>query len=197
MCTSLPGQAQLVRKLLAFFPDLSNPVISAIANVPRHVFCRDSSPEDISHAYDDRTIEISGSEGYTSSLSMPSCVAMMLDALAVAPGQRVLEVGADRVMRRRCSQSRTEDDALVTTVEVDPVLAEKARDNLRFIGKAGVNVLEADASLCPPELADTQFDRVLFSTGVSVPPAWIVRSLSSEGMMVFPLDALIDSSGIP
>jgi hypothetical protein len=91
----------------------------------------------------------------------------------------------------------TGDDALVTTVEIDPVLVQKAQDNLQFIGKTGVHVLEADASVNPPELAGVQFDRVLLSASVKTPPEWIVRSLRSGGMVIFPLEMLVTRTGWP
>ncbi|MHB0937221.1 MAG: protein-L-isoaspartate O-methyltransferase family protein [Armatimonadota bacterium] len=187
----------LTKKILAMYPDVSETVTTAMANVPRHAFCREASPDDIARAYDDGIIPIPGNGEHVASLSQPSCVALQLNALAVEPGHRVLEVGAGSGYAAAVLAELAGDDALVTTLEIDPVLAGKARDNLQFIGKPGVNVIEVDASACPPELVGVQFDRVLFSTGVYVPPEWIARSLRSEGMAIIPLIMLATSPGWP
>ncbi len=197
MRNSESSPAALVRKILAQYPHLSTPVTTAIASLSREAFCRDVAPDDIKRAYEDQPILIPGSPGHSAPLSQPSVVALMLHALAVRRGNRVLEVGAGSGYAAALLSELAGPDAPVTTVEIDPVLAEKARDNLRFVGKTCVNMPEADASLCPPALADSQFDRVLLSASVRIPPEWIIRSLSGEGIIVFPLDMLMTRPGWP
>ncbi|MET7933995.1 rRNA adenine N-6-methyltransferase family protein [Streptomyces sp. NPDC005322] len=62
----------------------------------------------------------------SSSASMPRVVATMLQALDVRPGQRVLEIGAGTGYSAALLSARLGSEQ-VTTVEVDPALADRAR----------------------------------------------------------------------
>src|ERR1039458_3457907 len=61
-------------------------VLAAMARVPRHEFAPEPYRD---QAYDDHPLPIG--EGQT--ISQPYIVALMLDALALSPADRVLEVG--------------------------------------------------------------------------------------------------------
>jgi len=187
----------MVQGILAQHPDLSRGVSNALISVPRHAFVGDALSADINLAYEDRLLPIPGSKGYVANVSQPSVVASFLEALEVRQGQRVIEIGAGSGYVAALLSELTGDDARVTTLDMDPILVEKARKNLRQVGKSAVRVLEADAFVCPSGLADEEFDRVLFSASVQVPPQWIVHSLSDGGVMVFPLDLLVTRPGWP
>jgi protein-L-isoaspartate(D-aspartate) O-methyltransferase len=70
-------------------------VLDAMAQVPRHAFVPENER---SLAYSDQALPIG--EGQT--ISQPYMVALMVEALQLAPTDRVLEVGAGSVMRRQC-----------------------------------------------------------------------------------------------
>lgn len=188
---------RMVQGILAQQPDLSTRVADALMSVPRHEFVGDAASADINRAYEDLPLPIPGSAGRVASVSQPSVVASMLDALEVRQGQKVLEIGAGSGYVAALLSELTGDDARVTTLDIDPILVEKARKNLRQVGKSAVRVLEADAFVCPSGLSDEEFDHVLFSASVQVPPQWIVHSLSDGGVMVFPLDLLVTRPGWP
>jgi len=191
------GAKRMVQGILAQQPDLSTRVADALMSVPRHEFVGDAASGDINRAYEDLPLPIPGSKGHVASVSQPSVVASMLEALGVREGQKVLEIGAGSGYVAALLSELTGDDGRVTTLDIDPILVEKARKNLGQAGKSAVRVLEADAFVCPSGLADEEFDRVLFSASVQLPPRWIVRSLSDGGVMVFPLDLLVTRPGWP
>ena len=56
----------------------------------------------------------------TSSASQPSVVAMMLEALDLEPGMRVLEIGAGTGYNAALMAEMVGDAGLVTTIDIDP-----------------------------------------------------------------------------
>ncbi|MBP2477221.1 protein-L-isoaspartate(D-aspartate) O-methyltransferase [Crossiella equi] len=107
----------------------------------------------------------------TSSASQPRLVVDMLAHLDLAPGMRVLEVGAGTGYNAALLAALT-GPGTVTTVELDPVLAELAEANLRRAG-ADVEVVCGDGALGVP--ARAPFDRVVATVAVvgdGLPYAW-------------------------
>lgn len=131
-------------------------------------------------AYDDTQIITQiddGAEdgtGYpTSSASMPSIVADMLAKLDVTPGMHVLEVGTGTGFTSALLSHRLGDDA-VTTIEVDPVVAEQARVHLLGAGFVPL-VVTGDGTQGWP--ARGPYDRVISTAAVKrVPYHWIAQA---------------------
>ncbi|MDA0564502.1 methyltransferase domain-containing protein [Streptomonospora sp. S1-112] len=112
--------------------------------------------------------------GYvTSSASMPSLVALMLRELAVEAGMRVLEIGTGTGWTAALLSARLGDER-VTTVEVDPALAGRARAALAAAGFHPCAVV-GDGTAGWPERAP--FDRVIATAAVRwVPHAWVAQT---------------------
>lgn len=112
--------------------------------------------------------------GYpTSSASMPSIVADMLTKLDVWPGMRVLEVGTGTGYNAGLLCHLLGDDA-VTTIEVDPAVAEHARVRLASAGFAPLVVTDDGIQGWS---ARAPFDRVISTAAVKrVPYAWIAQT---------------------
>ncbi|MGA5135363.1 methyltransferase domain-containing protein [Streptomyces olivoreticuli] len=165
----------------------------AIADRPRHLFAPDRLwhwdgytylPVDLdadprqwaAEVYagpDDPTITQVTNGVPSSSLSCQAIIADMLDSLMPEPGHRVLELGAGQGYNAALLAWRT-GPGLVTTVEVDPVLASAAQDRLEALG-AGVAVQTGDGGLGWPDGAP--YDRVVSTYAVeSVPWAWIEQT---------------------
>ncbi|MEU6383146.1 methyltransferase domain-containing protein [Streptomyces bauhiniae] len=118
----------------------------------------------------------------TSSASMPSVVFRMLTALAVRPGDRVLEIGTGTGWNAGLLAARL-GARNVTSVEIDPQVAEAARGRLRAAGLLGT-ILTRDGVLGDP--AGAPFDRVIATAGVrKLPPAWIEQTREG-GLIVAP-----------
>ena len=106
------------------------PILDAFARVPRHLFLP-GVPLDGVYA-DDAVVTRDEGGVPTSSSSQPSLMARMLDQLEVRAGDRVLEVGAGTGYNAALLATL---GAAVTTVELQPEVAEAAREHL---GAAGV-----------------------------------------------------------
>ena len=95
-------------------------VLDAISRVPRHEF---TPARYLDQAYEDHPLPIG--EGQT--ISQPFIVALMLEALPLAPGDRVLEVGTGSGY---VTALLAELAAQVFSMERHAVLADEAREVL-------------------------------------------------------------------
>ncbi|MFI5642043.1 methyltransferase domain-containing protein [Streptomyces goshikiensis] len=118
----------------------------------------------------------------SSSLSCPSVVADMLDSLILEPGHRTLELGGGQAWNAALLAART-GAGNVTTVEIDPGLAELARHRLAAAG-LDVSVRTGDGNAGWPEAGP--YDRVIATYAVDqIPWAWIAQT-KPGGRLVAP-----------
>lgn len=145
---------------------------------------RDRDPEAWRRAvYSDRALVTQWDDGRhtgagagrlaTSSSSTPSTLAEMLYDLDAAPGMRVLEVGTGTGYSAGLLAAR---GCRVTSIEVDPQLADRARENLDAAGFGDlVEVITGDGT--HGYAAAGPYDRIQVTAGVRrVPPAWIEQA---------------------
>ncbi|HEV2784626.1 MAG TPA: methyltransferase, FxLD system [Actinophytocola sp.] len=160
-------------------------VADALRTVPRHVFLPHLPPESV---YRDEAIVTRRDEAGrpTSSSSQPAIMAIMLDQLGVAPGQRVLEIGAGTGYNAALLAHLAGPTGEVVTVDLDPDLVDRARTHLTAAGYPGVHVVCADgAGGFAPR---APYDRVIATVGVwDLAPAWL-EQLDPAGRLVVPLD---------
>lgn len=133
---------------------------------------------------DDGATPIGAGEGSaTSSASAPSTVAALLDWLAPEPGHRVLDIGTGTGFTAALLTHLTGDAGEVTSVEIDPAVAERAAKNLATAGHEP-HLVVGDGALGCPERAP--FDRVHVTCGVRrVPYAWVEQTRPG-GVIVAP-----------
>ena len=77
----------------------------------------------------------------TSSASQPAVVAMMLEALDLKPGLRVLEIGAGTGYNAALMAEVVGDQRLVTTIDIDADVVAQTR---RLLGRAGFGAINDD-----------------------------------------------------
>lgn len=119
----------------------------------------------------------------SSSASMPTVVAQMLAHCAVQPGQRVLEIGTGTGYHAALLAQRLGADNVVS-VEVDPELAQMARNALKATGYDAVTVITGDGVQGYPPSAP--FDRVLSTAAVhQVPYSWVDQTRPG-GLVITP-----------
>ncbi|MGH3823990.1 MAG: methyltransferase domain-containing protein [Pseudonocardiaceae bacterium] len=122
-------------------------------------------------------------DAVTSSGTMPSLLAMMLQALEVQDDHRVLQVatGTGYTAALLCERLGS---AQVTSIDVDPNLTTAARDRLRRCGYTPT-VITADGAHGHPDHAP--YDRIIVTFGVRrIPPAWI-RQTRAGGIILAPV----------
>ncbi len=109
----------------------------------------------------------------SSSSSMPAVMAVMLGALPAQVGDRILEIGTGTGYNTALLCHRL-GDSLVTSVEIDPAVADHARDALAAAGRSPT-VITANGAEGDPGHAP--YDRVLATVAVTgVPYAWVTQT---------------------
>jgi protein-L-isoaspartate(D-aspartate) O-methyltransferase len=176
--------ATAARTALAGGLPTSATVASAFLAVPRHEFL---SGLGAAQAYQDASVVTkSDADGLpVSAGTQPALMAVMLDQLGLAPGQRVLEIGTGTGYNAALLAHLVGDQRSVVTVEVDSEVAERVRSALASAGLTGITVLCTDGALGAPEQGP--FDRVIVTAGVwDIPPAWLSQ-VAAGGRIVLPL----------
>ena len=151
-------------------------VLEVMAAIPRDEFLSGGAKR---FAYDDRALSIECGQ----TISQPLVVALMTQAIAPSPDEVALEVGTGSgyqaaVLSRLCRH--------VTTLELEPALAEHASATLKRLGFDNVEVAVADGGAGWPQGAP--YDLVLVAcAAVQVPPA-LVEQLAEGGRLVIPVN---------
>ncbi len=160
-------------------------IAAALREVPRHLFLPHLPPES---AYaDDAIVTKRDAEGRPiSSSSQPAIMAIMLHQLGLAPGQRVLEIGAGTGYNAALMKYLTGPQGTVVSVDIDPQLVEAARDHLASAGYPDVTVVAADGA--EGFVPGAPYDRIIATVGVSdLSPAWLDQAAPGARIVV-PLD---------
>jgi protein-L-isoaspartate(D-aspartate) O-methyltransferase len=161
----------------------SKEVETAFRRVPRHLFAPGVALEE---AYAlDRLVVKRDEDGVTiSSVTAPQIQALMLEQAGLGAGMRVLEVGSGGYNAALMAEL-VGLDGEVTTVDIDPDVAGRARRCLAEAGYSRVNVELADGEQgCP---AHAPFDRIVVTAGAwDIPPAW-GDQLAEGGTITVPM----------
>ncbi len=152
-------------------------VLDAMRRVPREDFVAADLRE---RAYDDTPLPIE--QGQT--ISQPYIVALMLEAGAIRPGDRVLEIGAGSGYACAVAGLIARH---VDAIERLAGLAESARERLARLGYANVAVHCADGSGGWPQGAP--FDVILVAAGGPRVPDVLREQLAVGGRLVMPIGA--------
>jgi protein-L-isoaspartate(D-aspartate) O-methyltransferase len=153
-------------------------VLEAMQQVPRHEFV---PAESVGAAYDDRPLPI----GKRETISQPYIVAAMTQAARVEPGDRALEIGGGSGYQ---TAILAQLGASVWMIEVNPRLAEEARNRLVRLGYGNVEVLAGDGS---EGLADhAPYDVVIVSAATPRVSPLLIGQLADGGRLVAPVGNL-------
>jgi protein-L-isoaspartate(D-aspartate) O-methyltransferase len=129
-------------------------------------------------AYEDGALPIG--EGQT--ISQPSLVATMTNALALTGTERVLEVGTGSGYQAALLSRLAHE---VVTVETISALRERAQVTLRTLGVTNVLVVAADGRIGAPEYAP--YDAILVTAAAPAVPASLIGQLQPDGRLVIPV----------
>jgi protein-L-isoaspartate(D-aspartate) O-methyltransferase len=171
----LPDRHQMVERQLRARDIADERVLEAMARVPRELFVPEPERR---RAYSDAALPI----GHGQTISQPYMVARIAEALALRPGERVLDVGTGSGYQ---AAVLAELGADVVTIERIPELAETARASLAAAGYDGVDVRVGDGTLGVPELAP--FDAIAVAAAAPAFPQTLYDQLRPRGRLVVPV----------
>lgn len=161
--------------------DAINPELEATAAalraVPRHEFVPEAWRD---LAYADRPLPI----GNGQTISAPSIVAEMCDHLALTAGDRTLEIGTGCGYHAAVTAEIVGADN-VYTIEIDPDLAETARERLSKLGYGAVSVLVGDGREGWP--AHAPYEKVYLTCADRQFPDQIVDQTRVDGLILAPI----------
>jgi protein-L-isoaspartate(D-aspartate) O-methyltransferase len=150
-------------------------VLSAIERIPREIFV----PEPfLDQAYEDVALPI----GHGQTLSQPSIVGNMTQALEIGHRMKLLEIGTGSgyqaaILAQLCLR--------LYTVERHAALLAEAEGRLARLRLRNITSRVGDGSLGWP--AQAPFDRIILTAATREVPQELVRQLKLGGIMVLPV----------
>jgi protein-L-isoaspartate(D-aspartate) O-methyltransferase len=153
------------------------PLLAALRDVPRELFVPEAVKD---FAYEDGPLPIEAGQ----TISQPYIVALMIEAAGVAPGGRILEIGAGSgyaaaILSRIAAE--------VIAIERHGQLAELAAARMVRLGYTNVRIVAGDGSAGWPEGAP--YDAILAAASGSHVPDVLKRQLKVGGVLVMPIGA--------
>jgi protein-L-isoaspartate(D-aspartate) O-methyltransferase len=150
-------------------------VLTAMERIDRGLFVRNVFAD---RAYEDMPLPIACGQ----TISQPSVVGLMTQALAVAPRDTVLEVGTGSGYQAAVLSQLARR---VYTVDRYRRLVREAADLFRQLDLANITAIPADGSHGLPDQAP--FDRIIVTAAAEDPPGPLLEQLKPGGIMVVPV----------
>ena len=150
-------------------------VLAAFESTPRHLFVPEESRAE---AYEDRPHLI----GFKQTISQPFIVAYMTQLLELTGTERVLEVGTGSGYQAAILSCLAQE---VHTIELIPVLANRAARTLAALGVTNVFVHVGDGSQGWIEAAP--YDAIIVTAAAPRAPKSLLDQLADHGRMILPV----------
>jgi protein-L-isoaspartate(D-aspartate) O-methyltransferase len=150
-------------------------VLAAMESIDRGPFVRGLFAD---RAYEDMPLPIACGQ----TISQPSVVALMSQALQVSPRDKVLEVGTGSGYQAAILSKLARR---VYTVDRHRRLVREARDIFDNLDLNNITALTGDGSFGLPEQAP--FDRIVVTAAAEDPPGPLLAQLKMGGIMVVPV----------
>lgn len=156
----------------------SDNVKKAIRKVPRHLFVPEEMKE---RAYVDSPQPI----GQGQTISAPHMVAMMLEALDVKTGQKILEIGGGMGYHAAVLGEMVGEEGDVYSVEYLESLAKSGRKKLKKAGIDNVHLIIGDGSSGYEN--EAPYDRISVACGAPNIPKPLIEQLKENGKILIPV----------
>jgi protein-L-isoaspartate(D-aspartate) O-methyltransferase len=150
-------------------------VLSAMESVDRGPFVRGLFAE---RAYEDMPLPIACGQ----TISQPSVVGLMTQALEVSPRDKVLEIGTGSGYQAAILSKLARR---VYTIDRHKRLVQEARAIFEQLDLANITAITADGSFGLEEQAP--FDRIIVTAAAEDPPGPLLAQLKEGGIMVVPV----------
>ncbi len=150
-------------------------IVEAMRKVPRHEFVEEALKF---QAYSGKSLPI----GFGQTISHPTTVARMTQALQLRKGERILEIGTGSGYQAAILAMM---GAKVFTIERIPALAQKARKIFEKLGLYSIAVQIGDGSKGWTEFAP--YDGIMVTAASPDIPGSLVNQLKLNGRLILPV----------
>lgn len=171
----LSPEAQMQFLLMLRNKGVPDKILAAMEKVPRDMFVEGHFQ---SHALDDMALPIDAGQ----TISQPSIVARMTEALDVGPRHKALEIGTGSGYQAAILSHLARR---VYSLERHRQLSIKARARIEALKLRNVVITTGDGSLGMPDQAP--FDRIILTAAAEDLPANLLEQLRIGGIMVLPV----------
>ena len=154
----------------------SKRIEKALKEVPRHEFIPKKQEM---FAYDDAPVPI----GHGQTISQPTTVVMMTEALEVRKGQKILEIGSGSGWQAAILSKLVGDTGKIYTIERIPELVKMARKNLKRF--KNVKVIKGDGT--EGLVKEAPFHRIIVTAAAPQMIVKLKEQLKVGGKLIIPV----------
>ena len=153
-------------------------LIKAFKAVPREKFIKEDF---LDKAYADHPLPI----GHGQTISQPTTVMIMIDALQLKKTDKVLEIGAGSGW---CAAIMSKLAKKVITTEIIPELVEFAKTNMKKCNIKNVEIINYDGSQGYKKQAP--YDKIMVTAACPTIPKPLLNQLKQGGILIAPVGSL-------
>lgn len=152
-------------------------ILDAFNKVHRSLFVL---PEYYDATYEDVPLPILAQQ----TISQPTTVVTMLEALDIHEGQKILEIGAGSGYNAALLGTLVGDRGEVITTEIIPELFRFATENLKRAHVRNAKIFNADGSQGYEK--EAPYDRIIVTAGAPAIPEALIAQLKNNGILLIP-----------
>lgn len=158
-------------------------VLEAFSKIPRHFFV---PKEMIEESYLNIALPI----GYGQTVSQPYTIAVMLEALELKEGDKVLEVGTGSGYNAALISFIIGKKGKLFTTEIVTELVSKSKEKLSELGLKNVKVVECDGS--EGYAKEKSYNKIIVTAACREVPPPLLKQLKNKGILVAPVGSLYE-----
>ena len=178
---------QLIKKWISSGTIKDRRVIEAFKKIPREEFIKNKDLDDV---YGDYPLPIG--EGQT--ISQPTTVMVMTEALELKESDKVLEIGTGSGYQAAIISNIVGNKGKIISTEIIKDLAEFARNNIEKLKLENVEILCLDGSKGYDK--EAPYDRIIITAACPRIPKAIINQLKENGIIIAPVGNMVEQTMI-
>ena len=177
---------KLIQKWISSGTIKDKKMIEAFKKIPRELFIKDKKEE----AYGDYPLSI----GKGQTISQPTTVMLMTEALELKNGEKVLEIGAGSGYQAAIIGELVGKNGKVISTEIIPELAEFAKNNIKKLKLKNISIINHDGSKGYGK--EAPYDKIIITAACPRIPKPLIRQLKENGIIVAPVGNMVEQTMI-
>ena len=174
----MPSKYQLIKYWNSSGVIKDKKVIDAFKKVPRELFVAEDRKEE---AYGDYPLPI----GESQTISQPTTVMIMTQALELKNGDKVLEVGSGSGYQAAIISNIVGNTGKVISTEIVDELVKLAKSNIEKLKLKNVKIIRHDGS--KGYAKEAPYDKVIITAACPKIPKPLISQLKENGIIVAPV----------